>query len=1201
MKMKNRMKKNYPHERAVARRSLFKRGGWLISALILCIAAHGQSEADIHTRTVTLGFTQERLFDALLLLEQRSGFQLVFPSEPVNAAHLIDLPEEERTVAVTLQLILRETGLGFRQSGKTIVLYPENRQNNLPVNQTKVTVRGTVTDEKGEPLPGAVVMPKEESGINGTVTDLDGKFILSDLPADGILLISFVGYETQEVAINGATAPLYILLRPGVQLLEEVVVTGYQSIARGKVTGAVSTVDADALQERYTTNIISNLEGRVAGLVTDGEKITIRGAGSLYAGNNPLVVVDGLPIEGSWQDLNPYDIESVTVLKDAAATAMYGSRASAGIIVINTKKPRQTDRVSVDVQANFTIHQKRNLDYANNFYMTPAQQVDAEADYYKYRYITEETAVNNRVSFRDNTLNKNRPFSPIQYAYYRLGENLVTESEVNQLLGELRQNNYAKEYAEHLLRNQIVQQYNVAVRNMTDRYQSNLVFNYKHDNSGYINENDNRFTIFYKGEYRMARWLNLSFGVNSILQNGHYSSYDGWLNKAKDPFSEFAYSRLINDDGSYADHSRFSNGLFEDDPAFRPSHYNALEEMGYDQTRYDRQSSRYNGGLLFYLMEGLTAQAQFIYESERSNNSRFSEAESYLMRMMRNAYTRRSGDSWEYMIPETGGRLVTENRKGDYWTTRGQLNYSQLIAEKHAIDLLAGLEFRETRHKGTRSLLMGYDDQLQTQNTANLDLVELRAWQTNPYYYDMNTISFFSLIENGMGLIPEEWHRFASGYGNVTYTYNKKYNLFGSFRKDYADVYGLNSKYRGKPLWSAGASWVISDEPFMEATGCVNYLKLRTSYGITGNIVPNVTSIMVATTNIPVNTWTQQPRAQITRPANPFLTWEKTATSNLGVDFGLLNTRLRGAIDFYYKRADDVYALKTLEPTTGFSNMWMNMASLYNKGVELDLTYDWFSSGGDRNRLTWSTNLTMAYNHNEITYIESLAKTAGDLAGDYRYREGSPISAMWSYRFGGLTDEGQRTFLDQDGTQLTGNQISGRDVDAVIFSGQRDPKITMGMINTFRYKGFSLSAMAVYYGKNHMRSLQEGTLSSPAGAYNPEPMRSYLLDAWRPDHTDTTVPGIFQYDRSSTTDGAGAYNFLDIYVQPADFIKIRNIVLGYDLPAAWRVKGGLQNATLRFQIDNLPPLWKKNRIGVDPETGGISRPASFILGLTLNF
>ena len=254
--------------------------------------AQAQSEESIHTKTVTLGFKQEKLFNALLALEEKSGFQLVFPGEPVNAAHQVNLQEGERTVAATLQLILQGTDLNFKQTGKTIVLFLEKKETDILESKQTVTVRGSVKDDKGEPLPGAVVMPKDETKINGTVTDVDGNFLLSGVSANEILLISFLGYETVEVAIEGRTS-ISVTLQPGAKMLEELVVTGYQSIARGKVTGAVSTVNSNALQERYTTNIMSNLEGRVAGLVTDGDNITIRGTGSLHAVNNPLVVVDG--------------------------------------------------------------------------------------------------------------------------------------------------------------------------------------------------------------------------------------------------------------------------------------------------------------------------------------------------------------------------------------------------------------------------------------------------------------------------------------------------------------------------------------------------------------------------------------------------------------------------------------------------------------------------------------------------------------------------------------------------------------------------------------------------------------------------------------------------------------------------------------------------------------------------------------------
>ena len=1181
--------------------------GIFIRYLLVAALFVGQISA-AYAQNLTLNYQKTPLLTVLKEIQAQTQYTFVYNNSLIDVNREVSIASFNEDILVVLNKLLGNTDIDYRIVAKHISLSPKsfpqtnaNQQTPQASQYGLIRVTGVVVDENNKPFPGVIIMLKNNTTVYA-IADDNGRFSIENVPTNGILVVSFLGYETLEEPVNGRTSLNLSLKTPTVNMLDDVVVTGYQTIVREKATGSVTTINSNALQQRHASDIVSNLEGRVAGLVIDGDRITIRGTGSLRANSTPVIVVDGLPIEGSWRDLNPYDIESVTVLKDAAAAAMYGARASAGIIVITTKRPTEIGRISVDVQANFTISQKRNLDYADNFYMTPEQQVNAEADYYKYRYITDVDAGSSRSAFRDNTLNKNNVFSPIQYAYYRLGENLISESDVNSLLSELRKNNYAKEYSDNVLLNQFVQQYNVAIRSMTDKYQSSLVLNYKHDNAGMIEEGNSQLSIFYKGEYKIAKWISANFSVNNIIQNAHSSSYDQWLNKAKDPFSEFAYSRLLNSDGSYANNTRFGNGLFTDDPAFRPTHYNAMEEMAYDQTRLDRQSSRFNGGLVLTVLEGLTAQAQFTYESIRSNSNRLSEADSYLMRMMRNAYTRKdANNSWEYMIPETGGRLVSENYKADFWTARGQLNYSRTFADMHSIVFLTGLEFRQTRSKGSRSMFLGYDDQLQIQNTANLNFRDLRDWKINPYYYDTNTESFFGLISGGIGIDPsEQYHRFASGYANITYTYNGKYNLFGSFRKDYADVYGLNSKYRGSPLWSIGTSWLASGEEFMKNIEWINYLKARGSYGITGNIVQGVTSYMVANTSVPVNNYTQQPRAVINTPANPYLTWEKTTTTNFGIDFSLFNNRLRGSLDWYYKKANDVWALKTLEPTSGFNQMWLNMASLHNNGVEVALAYDWFH-GVDRNGFTWNTSLTMAYNNNNVDYVESLDKTAGALVGNNKHMEGYPTSSMWSYRFGGLTEDGQRRYLDSNGAKLSGNEISGKDPDAVIYSGQREPKVTMGVDNTFYYRGFNLSIMAVYYGGYKMRCLQTNALSLPVGANNPGPMPSYLLRAWTPENPNTDVPGTFQNSKNLNAEGGGQYNYLDIYVQDADFIKIRNIVLGYDLPRNLTGKLGMQNINVRFQVDNLKPLWTKNSVGIDPETGGITLPTSFILGLNLSF
>ena len=273
-------------------------------------------------------------------------------------------------------------------------------------------LKGRITDQDGEPIPGATVRNLTENTY--AITDADGNYSLSVKNLrDSEIEVSFLGMETVVEALNGR-ALLDLQMQPDRVFLEGSVVTGYQEIQMKKVTGAIATVNARALEERYSPSVLQNLEGRVAGLSTYGGKLTIRGVSSMYAEANPLLVVDGLPIEGDIDDLNPYDIESVNVLKDAAAAAIYGARASNGIIVITTKSAREKGRIDVDFSSNITVYQNRNLDYGANFYLTPEQQVKVESDYYKYYFFTPEEVADPITSFETSLNNHNGRLSPIR-------------------------------------------------------------------------------------------------------------------------------------------------------------------------------------------------------------------------------------------------------------------------------------------------------------------------------------------------------------------------------------------------------------------------------------------------------------------------------------------------------------------------------------------------------------------------------------------------------------------------------------------------------------------------------------------------------------------------------------------------------------------------------------------------------------------
>ena len=1079
--------------------------------------------------------------------------------------------------------------------------------------QNATVVKGRITDPDGQPIVGATIQNLTEKTY--TTTDADGNYFLSVRnPQDAKMEIAFMGMNTITEELQGRSQ-FDVQMSQNQMFLEGSVVTGYQEIQQRKVTGAISTIGAKTIEERYSPSLLQNLEGRVAGLSTYGGKLTIRGVSSMYAEASPLLVVDGLPIEGDIDDLNPYDIESVNVLKDAAAAAIYGARASNGIIVITTKSAREKGRIDVDFSSNLTVYQKRNLDYGANFYLTPAQQVQVERDYYNYYFFDNDGEVSDPLNsaYQSATLYNSR-MSPIEYAYYKQAIGEYSQTDVDRICNELSNNNFAKEYGDAVYRRQIVQQYNLALRSRSDKFQSNFVINYRSDNQGVINAFDRQMTVSYKGAYDVAPWLTATVAVNGIYGKQREKGYD-YTGSYSSPWSYAAYEKLYNDDGTLRPlgvniyHDTTENGQFKD------LGVNLVDEYYNNVQNTSRQYMRYHGDLLFKIFKGLTANTQFVYETDHRTTDWYANQESHVAKTIYNAYKEITGDGDViYHTPETGGYRNIVNMDGRYWTARGQLNYAGTFG-KHEIVALAGIEFRETLYAGTQNLMLGYDDQLQSAATQTVDFGALSNIKTSPSYqanagtgFQAYQLVYNPYIDDRMSPIVEQHHRYASGYANFTYTYDKKYNVFASFRKDYADVYGLNVKFRGRPLWSAGVAWNLGEEDFVASTGWINALKLRLSYGVTGNIYQGATSYMTAS-SANLNLTTGQPYGTIQSPANPNLKWEQTRTVNVGLDYSFVENRFRGSIDYYRKKGLDLFSYKTLDPTTGFSRMFVNSADMVNNGVELTFTGEWFRERR-RNDFGWSSTLTFAVNHNKITNVENPAIQAYQLLSN-PYVVGYPTSAIWSYEFYGISDaegeKGQTLWYgkkDDNGEPAVVHSAQGAPVDIMVYSGQKEPVVVAGLDNTFVWNGFSLSVLMAYYGGHKMRALIEDETMSLGNSALPR----YFANAWTPENK-TNTPGIGRY--YSTAHGHEPLNGTNS-VRDASFLKIRNIVLGYELPERWARAISADRINLQFQVDNLAPVWTAFRPGkemsyydanaiYDPETGGIPQRSSYIFGLHINF
>lgn len=1162
--------------------------------LILLTAAFCTAAAKGISQSVTYSAKNASLEQVIATVEQQAGYVFVYEKRLLKEAKKISITAQHMPVRDFLTRAFRDQSFTWSIENQTVVLEKRTAASRQPSQQLEELlnyqlpseVSGVVRDPQGHPLQGATVTIKETNA--SVASDVKGNFAIAAEPGQ-TLLISYVGYATQQLTVSGKNQTLAVTLNVSSASLGDIVInTGFQIVKKEKMTGATVSVSSTELEKRYTPNILDNLEGRVPGLVNYRGTTNIRGISTINASKSPLIVLDGLPIEGSIANVNPYDVENITVLKDAAAAAIYGARAANGVIVITTKKAKGK-RTTVELSGDISISEKPNIDFN---LLTPAQQIDLEGGVYKYVFANSGGLYPNTaaaVTATETSISNGNAITPMQYAYYQFAKGVITQIDLDNRIATLKQNNFRKQFKDNAMLNGLIQQYNLAVRSDGNKFQSSLVVNYKNDNTGIINAYNRQLNIFYKGGYQFNNWLDVNYGVNGVL---------GYIKASNSNFATSAlnispYQQLLDANGNKVYYTTAEYNNYNTNTASQPVNsllVNHLDELNKDVKNTTQQNTRYYVNMTAKVIPGLTLTPQFQYENMNVSTSAYSEADSYVMRYLKSIYTT--------LLPANGGKLATTNTKGDYWTARGQAEYQRSFG-KHAIDAIAGTEFRQTRVKGTAGLLLGYDEQLQSQNTTAVSFPALYAYKaTTAFKPGFNTAGVYNTyFSNAIGVIPDVVHRFNSNYANATYTYDNRYNVFGSYRIDYADVFGLDEKFRGKPLWSTGIGWNLHNEAFMSRVNWVSFLKFRATYGVTGNIVQGVSSFLTANSTL-YNPVSNLPLSVITNAANPELRWEKTATTNLGTDFSLFAGRLNGSLDWYLKKSADLLVTQRLDPSEGFTNQIINNGGLRNNGIELSLQYDWLKPAA-RNSLRWSSSVIVSRNKNKITYIDEVATTPLALAQG-GYRVGKPVNSLFSYQYKGLSNIGQPQWLKSDGT-LSTIALTSNDLGAMVYSGNTDPLLNITFGNELHYKGFSLSVLAVYYGGHYLRALVPEVVSGVSYGSMP----AYLLNSWTPGKTNTIVPGYGQYSpgtyAGTQSPPPSQLSYSDAFVRAGDFIKIRSAVLAYQLSEKLNAKLGARGIRLRFQLNNPKALWTKNDVGIDPETGGARIPTSYVLGISANF
>ncbi len=1164
--------------------------------------------------TYTFSFKNKPLDQVIAEVAKKSGYEFVFDAAYLKDAKPITAEIAATTIDKVLERVFRGQNFSYEISRKTIILKPKEAV------QEVYQVRGKVIDSLGAAIPGAIVRLK--GATIGTQTDGEGKFVLNVATGNSTVVFSYMGYTAREFDVSPAISAsnISIVLKPAQSLLNEVFVNGFQTISKERAAAAYTIVNNKELNRQINVDLLSALEGRVAGLVyvknpngAAADQPVLRGISTMSSevGTSPLIVIDGLPTEYTLDEVNPYDIESVTVLKDAAAASIYGSRSANGVIVLTTKQGKGSG-VQISLNADLFVTGKPDL--SKMHYASTSDLIDFETDVYNAERSRYSTISSMFAPYGTLGGSSRKYYSPL-YELYRLQElGTVSADEVNNTLTQWRQNDYMNEYSDQVWQNEVRQRYNLSLSSNTDKNNTYLSLNYDQGKGRVINNINKSLNLNMKSTFKFKSWLTATFGLNGTYAND--KATDGDYNNFE---IQPRYARILDAQGNRvtADYVGIDDGFTSggaingallaavaNNTNLKSFGFNVLDALdeGIATTKYTKLRTFANIEAKLY--KGLSISTQFQYENSSSDAEQYYEANSYKMRYAYNIMTTLNSTTGKYdhALPE-GGRYYQFNKSSNNYTFRNQLNFNRGFGKdqnEHYVAAVAGFEMRQTFIPRTlEQLRYGYDPV--TLSSTNLDYATLGNAGVATYLGGTRTLGTVGRTQS------EIKHRYLSYYSNMSYTYQGKYNLTGSIRVDQADLFGVDPKYKNRPLWSLGGSWNASSEDFLKDLKWLSSLKARLTYGINGNVDQGSSPYLVARRRNDV-LYPALQYLDITTLPNPMLRWEKTATTNFGIDYAMFDSRLRGSVDIYNRNSSDLLVTTDLDPTVGATSRVLNNGALRNRGLEWTVSGDWFKTKD----WTITSAIVVAFNKNEVMKVNNAATTGYSYIGsptDYFFQN-TPFNSLYAYKYGGMVN-GYPYFLNEKGEPNVTFDASGTPTaitainspDALVRVGQLNPKYNGSFSQRISYKQFELGALLVFSGGNQLR---KDVTALDADDVNDED----ITRRWNSSGTSDLPRLLLDYPqawRSSAGTLSSLWQYSDKQVVDADYVKLRNVSLSYSLPKRISRKMNVSAVKLTGQVNNLW-YWSAAGDDIDPETYSLnsgtraySIPKSFLLGFNITF
>ena len=1070
----------------------------------------------------------------------------------------------------------------------------------LSLAQSK-QISGTVTGPDGKPVAGATVMV--DGSHVGTTSNGDGSFTIT-APGNGSLVVSFIGYETQKVAIGGKTR-INISLKEDAQAIDDVIVVAFGTAKKDAFTGAAKVIKSDDLIKTQSSNVGDALVGKIAGVQFSsasgrpgsGQKIYVRGYGSMNAKNDPLWVVDGVPYEGDINNINAADIESISVLKDAASNALYGSRGANGVIMVTTKRAKAGEAtVTFDGKWGINTRALQTYDIVEDAGEYYEMHYKSLYNYYtldqKYTPLAANIAANKLLTSNDPGGLGYNVFT-VPDGQNLIGENgrlnprakqgrLVTDAKGQQFY--LQPDNWLDEiYKSSSFR----QEYNVSVSGATDRANFFASLGYL-DNTGIVDGSSNeRYTARLRADYQAKKWLkvggNMSY-THFVWNNGNQTNDDGDGQGEGNADGGNAFATAIRMAPIYPVYMRDGNGnIMIDEYGFKMYDTGDGRNGGALRTNGGKSNDLQDIQLNKYINEGNAFMANGFADFSLYKGLKLTLNGSVSLDETRGTQV---SNPYYGQFAESGGAVFKSHSREIAYNMQQFLTYTNTFADVHNLDLLFGHEMYNRKSYG----LYGSKTMMFSPDNTELSGAVVDSSRSGSSVLEYNNEGYFFRGQ---------------------YDYDNRIYFSGSYRRDASSRF--HPDHRWGNFWSLGAAWIINRESWFNASW-VNMLKVKASYGSQGNdnLGSKAESYYRYTDYREILSSGDGVTSVLYQKGNPDITWETNANLNVGVEFGLWDNRLSGSIDVFNRKTTDMLFELATPIESGYTTIFTNIGDMVNRGLEIELNADLIRT----KNLVWDFSLNMTHYKNKVTHLPEQFKNNTTADGKHVGRwqdtkfltEGESVFSFYVPTYAGVDPETGKSLWYTYKTDDAGNKERIKTSDYSVASqegremhGDALPDVYGGFGTSLRFYGVDFSIGFTYQlGGQVLDQGYRFYMNSPAGTSTGNNYHHDLLNSWTPENSGSNIPR-FAYNDSNQAAVS------DRFLTSASYLNIQNITLGYTLPKRITRKFLVENLRIYFACDNVW-YWSK-RQGLDPRQAinGITNPyyyapiRTFSGGVTVTF